>query len=93
MRVIFAVFLCFGISGCICLNPAHRQQVAPTVSTTRVIDTLTDTKQVLAEAGESNTVVGQKIDKALTLAEKLNVLLDQIEDDQAKIDNKTIIKP
>lgn len=67
-----------------------KQTPPPTVSTAQVIESLTDTKEVLTEAGEQNTSVAKKIDKALTLAEKLDALLEQIEKESA---NKNIIKP
>ena len=67
--------------------------VPPSVSTAQVIDSLVDTKGILAEAGEQNTVVAQKIDKALTLAEKLDALLEQIERESHQQANKNIIKP
>lgn len=66
---------------------------APTVSTAHVIESLNDTKEVLDQAGESNTIVGQKIDKALTLAERLDALLKQIEEEAAQQANKNVIKP
>ena len=66
---------------------------APTVSTAQVIESLNDTKEVLDQAGESNTIVGQKIDKALTLAERLDTLLKQIEEEAAQQANKNVIKP
>jgi hypothetical protein len=53
----------------------------PSVSTAQVIESLTDTKETLKEAGEQNTVVAQKIDRALTLAESSQ---------QA---NKNVVKP
>lgn len=65
----------------------------PTVSTAQVIESLTDTKEVLAEAGEQNTAVAQKIDKALTLAERLDALLEQIEKEAQEQANKNIVKP
>lgn len=65
----------------------------PTVSTAQVIESLTDTKEVLTEAGEQNTSVGKKIDKALTLAERLDALLEQIEKEAAEQANKNVIKP
>ena len=84
-----AVFFCLPASGCVCLNPAHKKPVAPSVSTTSVISTLTDTKTDLAAAGESNTNVGRQIDKALSLAEKLDLLLRQLDESS----NKNAIKP
>lgn len=63
----------------------------PSVSTAQVINSLTDTKESLTEAGEQNTVVAQKIDKALTLAERLDALLEQIEKESLPAVNKTII--
>lgn len=73
-----------------CAGCATTKQVPPpSVSTAQVIESLTDTKEVLTEAGEQNTAVAQKIDKALTLAERLDALLEQIE----KESNKNVIKP
>lgn len=64
----------------------------PAVSTAQVIESLTDTKETLKEAGEQNTAVAQKIDKALTLAERLDALLEQIEKESQQ-SNKNVIKP
>lgn len=69
-----------------------KQTLPPSVSTAQVIESLTDTKQNLTEAGEQNTVVAQKIDRALTLAEKLDALLTQIEKEAEARANKNIIK-
>jgi len=65
----------------------------PSVSTAQVIETLNDTKEILAEAGEQNTSVARKIDKALTLAERLDALLEQIEQEALQQANKNVIKP
>jgi hypothetical protein len=65
----------------------------PSVSTAQVIDSLTDTKEALSEAGEQNTAVAQKIDRALTLAERLDALLEQIEKETQEQANKNVIKP
>lgn len=65
----------------------------PSVSTAQVIESLTDTKEVLKEAGEQNTAVAQKIDRALTLAEKLDALLEQIEKEAQQQANKNVINP
>lgn len=64
----------------------------PSVSTAQVIESLTDTKETLKEAGEQNTVVAQKIDRALTLAERLDALLEQIEKESQQT-NKNVVKP
>ena len=69
-----------------------KQTPPPSVSTAQVIVSLTETKETLKEAGDQNTVVAQKIDKALTLAEKLDALLEQIEK-EAQQANKNVIKP
>lgn len=79
---LLALLFCVGCS-------TTKQVTPPTVSTAKVIESLTETKEVLTEAGEQNTLVGKKIDKALTLAEKLDALLEQIE----KEANKNVIKP
>lgn len=70
-----------------------KQAPPPTVSTAQVIESLTDTKEVLTEAGEQNTSVAKKIDRALTLAEKLDALLEQIEKEAEQQANKNIVKP
>lgn len=64
----------------------------PSVSTAQVIESLSDTKETLKEAGEQNTAVAQKIDKALTLAERLDALLEQIEKESQQT-NKNVVKP
>lgn len=83
-------FCLIGLTSCVCLDPKHKQETAPTVSTQQVIDQLTAAKGVLKEAGESNTKVGQQIDKALTLAERLDQILEYLENTGT---NKSIIKP
>ena len=85
LLILFAV-LC---SGCVCLNPAHKQGNAPAVNTDKVVEDLKDTKQELLKAGEANTEVGKSVDKALTLAQKLDAILEEIERSQ----NKNVIKP
>lgn len=70
-----------------------KQAPPPSVSTAQVIETLTETKEVLTEAGEQNTSVAKKIDKALTLAERLDALLEQIEKEAEQQANKNIVKP
>lgn len=70
-----------------------KQTPPPSVSTAQVIESLTETKEVLTEAGEQNTSVAKKIDRALTLAERLDALLEQIEKEAAQQANKNVIKP
>jgi hypothetical protein len=86
--LILLLFIVFG-TGCVCLNPDHRRPIAPTVETGKVIEELKDTKEELVKAGESNTAVGKSVDKALTLAERLDAILEEIERSQ----NKNVIKP
>lgn len=90
MKILFISLLLISLVGC-----ATKQQILPppSVSTAQVIESLNDTKDVLSEAGEQNTSVAQKIDKALTLAERLDTLLEQIEKEAAQQANKNIIKP
>jgi hypothetical protein len=54
----------------------------PSVSTVEVVKSLEETKTELKQAGESNTIVAKKIDSALTLAERLEKLLEEIEKEQ-----------
>lgn len=86
----FFLILALVCAGCATIK---KQTPPPSVSTAQVIESLTDTKEVLVEAGEQNTSVGKKIDKALTLAEKLDALLEQIEKEAATETNKNIVKP
>lgn len=76
-------------TGCVCLNPDHKGINGPTVETGKVIEELKDTKEELVKAGEANTEVGKSVDKALSLAERLDALLEEIELSQ----NKDIVKP
>jgi hypothetical protein len=88
MRYILLSALLF-CAGC----ATTKQTPPPSVSTAQVIVSLTETKETLKEAGDQNTVVAQKIDKALTLAEKLDALLEQIEKEAQQQANKNVIKP
>jgi len=72
--------------GCVCLNPDHRRSTPPIVNTDKVIDDLKETKSELIKAGEANTEVGKSVDKALTLAERLNKILEELE--QSKNEGK-----
>lgn len=84
--LLLALLLC---TGCATTKPTP----PPTVSTAQVIESLTDTKEVLKEAGEQNTTVAKKIDRALSLAEKLDALLEQIEKEAEQQANKNVVKP
>lgn len=72
------------LTGCVCLNPEHKKSAPPVANTEKVIDSLEKTKTELKEAGESNTIVGKQVDKALNLAERLEQLLEQIEEPEPK---------
>lgn len=88
MRYLLLIMV-LGLNGCICLNPAHKKQGPPIAKTEDLITSLEKTKTELNKAGESNTIVGEKVDKALTLAERIEKLLEQIEEQS----NKTIKEP
>jgi hypothetical protein len=89
--IIFLVVAMLLITGCAVIE--KKKETPPSVSTERVIQSLNDTKDDLEQAGQSNTKVAASIDKALTLAQRLDVLLDQIEKEQQNIANKNVIKP
>jgi hypothetical protein len=72
------------LTGCICLNPDHKKSAPPIANTGEVISSLEKTKTELEKAGDSNTIVGEKVDKALTLAERLEKLLEQIQEENSK---------
>lgn len=89
MKPIIAIF-CLSLAGCICLNPDHKKSGPPIANTGQVIESLQKTKTELDQAGDSNTIVGEKVDKALTLAERLEKLLAQIDSES---DAKTVKEP
>lgn len=77
-----------------CATQKQKEALPPAVSTAQVIQSLENTKTELKAAGESNTKVAKNIDKALTLAERLEQLLEQIEREyEASISSKLIFKP
>ena len=79
-------FLSLLLTGCVCLDPDHKKPAPPIANTGEVIVSLEGTKNALDKAGASNTIVGDKVDKALTLAERLEKLLEQIEkESQSKL--------
>lgn len=79
--LILSIFL----TGCVCLNPEHKKSAPPIANTGEVIASLEKTKTELDKAGDSNTIVSEKVEKALTLAERLEKLLEQIEQSESKI--------
>jgi uncharacterized protein YceK len=84
----FLILLIFILTGCASLK--KKELPPPSVSTAQVVQSLEDTKSELEKAGESNTKVAANIDKALSLAERLEKLLEQIEKETA---NKNVLKP
>lgn len=84
----YLLILSVFITGCVCLNPEHKKAAPPIANTGEVIQSLEKTKTALDQAGESNTIVGNKVEKALTLAERLEKLLEQIEEES----NSKLIK-
>jgi uncharacterized protein YcfL len=91
MNKLIITIASFCLIGCASLK--RKEPVPPSVSTVQVIQSLNETKNELNEAGVANSKVAANIDKALTLAEKLETLLAQIEKEQAILANKNIIKP
>jgi len=81
MRYILIIALLFTPTGCESLR-SKKNTPPPTVATTRVIDSLTETKKDLVKAGEANTKVAKNVETALTLAQRLEALLEQIEQEQ-----------
>jgi hypothetical protein len=87
MKYLSLIFILF-FTGCVCLDPAHKKSGPPIANTEEVIQSLEKTKSELDKAGESNTIVGEKVEKALTLADRLERLLEQIEEES----NSKLIK-
>jgi hypothetical protein len=80
----YFLILSMFLTGCVCLNPTHKKGAPPIANTGQVIESLEKTQEELAKAGDSNTIVGEKVDKALTLAERLEKLLEQIQEENSK---------
>lgn len=85
MKYLLIIILIFGTG---CANLKNKNVPPPSVSTAKVVESLEETKSELVKAGESNTKIAVNIDKALSLAERLEKLLEEIE----KESNKNIIK-
>jgi len=79
------------LTGCVCLDPAHKRPLPPQVNTEKVIESLKQVKDELNNADQENENVSVKIDRALRLAERLDTLLEQIELLFAK--DKVVLKP
>jgi hypothetical protein len=75
----FLILLSIFLIGC---KTTQKLTPPPSVSTAEVVKSLEDTKTELKQAGESNTIVGKKVESALTLAERLEKLLEEIEKEQ-----------
>lgn len=88
MRFLLLIII-LGLSAS-CVHLKKKDVQPPSVSTAQVVESLEETKSELEKAGESNTKVAANIEKALTLAERLEKLLEQIEKETA---NKNVIKP
>jgi PBP1b-binding outer membrane lipoprotein LpoB len=80
MRYFLLIIVAIFLMGCQTTN--KKLTPPPSVSTAEVVKSLEETKTELKQAGESNTVVAKKIDSALTLAERLEKLLEEIEKEQ-----------
>ena len=89
--ILFLILGLFLITGCAAVE--KKKTTPPSVSTEQVIQSLNETKSELQEAGEQNAKVAKSIDRALTLAERLTILLDEIEKEQQKINNKNVVEP
>jgi hypothetical protein len=86
MRYLLLIIL---ISGTGCANLKKKESLPPSVSTAKVVESLEETKSELVKAGDSNTKVAANINKALSLAERLEKLLEQIEKEKS---NKNVLK-
>lgn len=86
MRYFLLIIIMVFSTGCASLK--KKDALPPSVSTAKVVESLEETKSELVKAGESNTKVAANIDKALSLAERLEKILEEIE----KESNKNVIK-
>jgi hypothetical protein len=87
----YVLVLLFFLTGCGSFE--KKQKPVPTASTVNVIQSLNEAKLELEDAGKENTKVAFNIDKALTLAERLNILLETIEKEQKRLQDKIVLKP
>jgi hypothetical protein len=86
---ILLLLICLLFFGC----KTTRQEiiVPPSVNTGLLKESLIDTKINLIEAGELNNNISIQLDKAYTLAEQIDMILEKIEREQEKIKQKTVI--
>jgi hypothetical protein len=87
MRYFLLIIILAVGTGCASLK--KKDVPPPSVSTAQVVESLEETKSELTKAGESNTKVAANIDKALSLAERLEKLLAEIEEAQSE---KNVVK-
>ena len=88
MRTLLILMVTF-LVGC---ATAQKPTPSPSVSTGQLIGSLTDIQTELQQAGESHPHVAANIDRALSLAERLDALLDQIEKEQQTTADKNVLK-
>lgn len=79
------------LTGCVCLDPEHHKVVPPSVQTQKVVESLKNIRTSLDQAGEENASVDQKLTRAISLAERLDILLEQLETMFSQ--GKSTIKP
>ena len=65
----------------------------PSVSTEEIIKSLKETQEHLDGVGLDSSRMGLSVDRALTLAERLEILLEKIEQEQRKYRGKNVIPP
>ena len=90
-KTFLLLIVLIGLSAC--NSVPKKTNDVPSVSTVHVIKKLNDTKQALDEAGLDNTKIGLNIEKALTLAERLAILLNKIEEEQQRYEDKIVLLP
>jgi hypothetical protein len=89
MKTILLILTCSILIGC--KTTQDEKITPPSVSTGILKESLITTKDDLMEAGELNNNISMQLDKAMTLAEQIDVLLEKIEKEQEKLRQKTII--
>jgi hypothetical protein len=90
IKNLLILLFCLGFFGCKTKNPDIDP---PNISTIGVIKKLEDTQSELEKIGLDNSKMGLNIEKALTLAERLKILLDKIEKEQQTYQDKMVLLP
>jgi hypothetical protein len=86
--ILFLVFLL--CSGCVCLNPTHKRLLSertekpPITDTGKVKERIDETRNELSKAGESSQGISKSVNKAQSLTERVDKILEELDKQEQK---------